>query len=51
MNTKQYIDSYLSNYPKIKVKYLDELAKIFIKENKNIEDLQEFLKDKDNHYP
>lgn len=50
MNTKQYIDSYLSNYPKIKVKYLDELAKIFIKENKNIEDLQEFLKDKDNHY-
>lgn len=50
MNTKQYIDSYLSNYPKIKVKYLDELAKIFIKENKNIDDLQEFLKDKDNHY-
>lgn len=50
MNTKQYIDSYLSNYSKIKVKYLDELAKIFIKENKNIEDLQDFLKDKDNHY-
>lgn len=50
MNTKQYIDSYLSNYSKIKVKYLDELAKIFIKENKNIDDFQEFLKDKDNHY-
>ena len=41
MNSKQYIDSYLSNYPKIKVKYLDELAKIFIKENKNI--LEEFI--------
>lgn len=50
MNTKEYIDKELANYSKIKVKYLDDITKNIVKENKNIEDLQYFLQIKENYY-